>query len=305
MTAWHGMTTTCALHLARYIQVWHHSRVSLKKIDCPLSSSHTLVVMANASTESVTSTWEYVWSIRDRRVDDWFLMSSPWYTLGLCVSYWVICLKLGPQFMANRKPYDLKRTIQAYNVFQIALSAYMLYEACAAGWLTHYSWICQDIERDADGNGYRMAAAVHLYFLSKFTEFADTFFNVLRKKFNHVSRLQLIHHGVMPMQGYLGCRWLPGGHETLAGTFNCLIHVLMYSYFLLASLGFKIWWKKYLTTLQMFQFVCIFVHSSILVFGFAECGYPWQISLNAMVLMILMFMLFLEYYIQAYRNKRK
>ena len=260
--------------------------------------------MENTSASDM-ATWQYLWSIRDPRVEGWFLMSSPLPTLGLVSTYWLISLKLGPQFMANRKPYDLQRTIQAYNLFQIVLSAYMFYEGCVSGWLNHYNWICQNVELDINGNGYRMAVGCHLYFLSKFTEFADTFFFILRKKYSNVSRLQLIHHGVMPIQTFMVARWLPGGHESFAGWFNCLIHVIMYTYYFLASMGYKIWWKKLLTSFQMFQFICIFVHSSILVLGLAECGYPWQFSLSMMALMILMLMLFVEFYVQAYKKKMK
>ena len=58
----------------------------------------------------------------------------------------------------------------------------------------------------------RMAAASHIYFLSKFLEFLDTFFFIARKKFTHVSRLQLIHHGIMPLFTFLSVRWIPNGN---------------------------------------------------------------------------------------------
>ncbi len=125
-----------------------------------------------------------------------------------------------------------------------------------------------------------MAVVTYLYFLSKFTEFADTLFFMVRKKFAHVSMLQVItrvagrqpghffsplplpylqviHHGVMPFYSWALVRWLPGGHETFGGTVNSLVHVIMYSYYFLAALGPHmqkyLWWKKYLTTFQMVQ----------------------------------------------------
>jgi len=46
-----------------------------------------------------------------------------------------------------------------------------------------------------------------------------------------------------------------GGHATLIGLVNSFVHVIMYSYYLLAALGPTVqkylWWKKYITTLQM------------------------------------------------------
>jgi hypothetical protein len=34
-----------------------------------------------------------------------------------------------------------------------------------------------------------------------------------------------------------------------------------------------LWWKKYLTTMQMVQFVAVFVHS-VQLFFYNPCGYP-------------------------------
>ena len=41
----------------------------------------------------------------------------------------------------------------------------------------------------------------------------------------------------MPIYGFFIARWLPGGHETFGGMFNCLVHVVMYGYYFLAALG--------------------------------------------------------------------
>lgn len=46
-----------------------------------------------------------------------------------------------------------------------------------------------------------MAETCWWYYISKFTEFFDTFFFILRKKYQHVSTLHVIHHGVMPFSG--------------------------------------------------------------------------------------------------------
>jgi hypothetical protein len=41
----------------------------------------------------------------------------------------------------------------------------------------------------------------------------------------------------------------------LLGVINSFVHIIMYSYYLLAALGPEVqkylWWKKYITTLQM------------------------------------------------------
>ena len=156
--------------------------------------------------------------------------------------------------------------------------------------------------------GMRMTRACWLYFLGKFLEFSDTFFFLARKKFDHVSYLQVIHHSIMPIYGYVMVRWLPGGHETFGGTLNSLVHIFMYSYYFLAALGPSVrqflWWKKYLTVFQMIQFVIVFVRSLIVIFGIVECGYPRYFSLISASITLLFFAMFMKFYKQSYKPKK-
>ena len=251
-----------------------------------------------------------LWSLRDHRVDDWFLMSSIWPTILLCMAYWYCCIVIGPAYMKERPPMELKRTMQIYNVLNVMVSAYGCIEAFRAGWGKHYNWLCQPVELDThpESDGMRMANVAHLYLMTKFLEFADTFFFMARKKFTHVTKLHLIHHGIMPMLSFILVRWVPGGHESFGGMYNGFVHVFMYSYYFLASLGPHmqkyLWWKKYLTTLQMIQFVCIFSKSMVVVLGWAQCGYPWQMSFILSAVSVFMFILFAEYYINEYNSRK-
>lgn len=69
----------------------------------------------------------------------------------------------------------------------------------------------------------------------------------------------MIHHVSVTLSVYF---YITYGGFTLAGfelSFNALIHVVMYSYYLLAACGPSVqkylWWKRYLTTIQIIQFV--------------------------------------------------
>lgn len=46
-----------------------------------------------------------------------------------------------------------------------------------------------------------------------------------------------------------------GGHGTLLGMINSFIHIIMYGYYFVSSLGPQyqkyLWWKKHLTSMQM------------------------------------------------------
>ena len=67
-----------------------------------------------------------------------------------------------------------------------------------------------------------------------------------------------------------------GGFGTFHGLLNSFIHLVMYTYYGLSALGPAVkpylWWKRYMTKMQMVQFVIVCIHSIQLVF--MECNYP-------------------------------
>lgn len=100
-----------------------------------------------------------------------------------------------------------------------------------------------------------MAATAWYYYITKFIEFADTFFFLARKKFDHISSLHVIHHGLMPMSVWWGMKYAPGGHSSFFGFINSFVHIPMYLYYGLSAIGPQmnkyLFWKKYMTSLQM------------------------------------------------------
>ena len=56
----------------------------------------------------------------------------------------------------------------------------------------------------------------------------------------------------------------PGGMGTFHALLNCVVHVIMYSYYGLTAMGPNyqkyLWWKKYLTTIQLVCPVFIFIY---------------------------------------------
>lgn len=242
----------------------------------------------------------------DPRVKDWPLMSSPLPTLAICLTYAFVVKIAGPKFMEKRKPFELKRTLLIYNAIQVVFSAWLFREALYAGWFSTYSFRCQPVDYSWSDHALRVAAGCWWYYFSKFTEFLDTIFFVMRKKNDHVNKLHVIHHGIMPLSTWFGVKFTPGGHSTFFGMLNTFVHIVMYTYYLLAALGPKVqpylWWKKYLTVLQMVQFILILVHAFQLLF--IECNYPrafvWFIGLHA----VMFYFLFKDFYNQAYKGKK-
>jgi len=147
-----------------------------------------------------------------------------------------------------------------------------------------------------------MAYTAYFFMFSKIIELLDTVFFVLRKKMNQVTTLHVWHHSFMVISYYWGIKHYPGGHGSFVGFLNSGIHVIMYSYYLLSALGPWIqrylWWKRYLTTLQMVQFTAIFVHSMQLLF--VKCNVPPALIAYTMFNTVVFFILFRNFFVQAY-----
>lgn len=241
----------------------------------------------------------------DPRVKDWPLMESPLPTLCICLAYAYFVKVLGPKLMENRKPFNLTRILIVYNLAQVLFSVWLFRESILGGWFTHYSFKCQPVDYSNNATALRMARGCWWYYISKFTEFFDTIFFVLRKKNNHISTLHVIHHGIMPLSVWFGVKFTPGGHSSFFGFLNTLVHIVMYTYYLLAAMGPRmqkyLWWKKYLTTFQMVQFILVMLHAFQLLF--IECDYPkafaWWIGLHA----VMFYFLFSDFYKQTYMKK--
>lgn len=252
-----------------------------------------------------------MWERRDVRVDNWFLMSSIW-PITILTSLYLWFVKIyGPNYMKDRKPMDYKGLMMVYNLIQVALSMYMFINFLRGGWLGDYNWVCQPVDMDPNPEGQAMLMAFTLYvcFLSKILDFVDTIFFVIRKKDRQISFLHVFHHASMPIYAWFLVRWVPGGQESFGPLINSFIHFLMYSYYFLSGLGPHmqpyLWWKKYLTMMQMIQFNMVFFKCVLVISGVASCGYPWQMSLVTALFMVLFFGLFFQFYIQEYNNKKK
>ena len=256
-----------------------------------------------------SATWW--WEQRDRRSDQYILLMHPLLNVIACLCYVIFVTRIGPWVMRDRAPYTLKGAMMAYNLLQVIISTYIVLEGWDAGWGRHYSWICQNVEAGLEqgSTAMRMVSVSHVYFINKYIEFGDTIFFVLRKKNNQISLLHVYHHAIMPLYAWIQVRFLPGGHEIFVGLMNSFVHMVMYSYYLLSALGPRmqpyLWWKKYLTQLQLIQFTIAIVRTLLVVIGQVECGYPWINCLGTLIFIEAPFLyLFLDFYRKSYNSQK-
>ncbi|KAK8730146.1 hypothetical protein OTU49_008106 [Cherax quadricarinatus] len=244
----------------------------------------------------------------DPRQHSWLLMSSPLPTILACLLYVGTVTWWGPQYMSTRKPFArLRNVMMAYNVFQVIFSARIFWEAGMGGWFGSYSILCQRCDFSDNPQAVRMVHAGYWYLFSKFVDFIDTVFFVLHKKNKHVSLLHVCHHALMPVCMWYGIRYYSGGHTTLTFLLNSFVHVVMYLYYLLAAMGPRLrpflWWKKYLTTLQIVQFTVVIIQNLMVMF--VECAIPSVLLAWVSGMALLFFVLFTDFYIREYRKRIK
>ncbi|XP_029534438.1 very long chain fatty acid elongase 7-like [Oncorhynchus nerka] len=245
----------------------------------------------------------------DPRTEDWFLMSSPLPQTVVIVAYIYFVTRLGPRLMEKRKAFHLKEVLIIYNFSVVALSLYMCYEYVMSGWGTGYTFHCDLVDYSDSPQAVRMAGTCWLYYFSKFIEMLDTIFFVLRKKNSQITFLHVYHHSIMPFTWWFGVRFAAGGQGTFHALLNCVVHVIMYSYYGLSALGPAyqkyLWWKKYLTTIQLIQFVIITTHIWQYFF-MKDCPYQFPIFIYIIGLYGLVFLLlFLNFWYHAYTKGKR
>ena len=63
----------------------------------------------------------------DKRVQKWPLMDNPLPTLAISSSY-LLFLWLGPKYMKNREPFQLRKTLIVYNFSMVFLNFFIFKE---------------------------------------------------------------------------------------------------------------------------------------------------------------------------------
>lgn len=118
-----------------------------------------------------------------------------------------------------------------------------------------YNLLCEPVDYSYDDVPMLIADGCHTYFLLKLIDLMDTVFFVLRKKTNQISFLHLYHHTGMVILTWNATKFFAGGHSVFTGFLNSIIHVVMYTYYLVSAFQpqYKnnIWWKKYITQMQI------------------------------------------------------
>ncbi|XP_050440796.1 elongation of very long chain fatty acids protein 7-like [Adelges cooleyi] len=248
--------------------------------------------------------------VRDEEVDNWFLINAPWTVFTTVALYLIFVMKVGPDFMKDRTPYKLKSIMLVYNLTQVFYNAFLLYWFFfTPGALSYlYNHSCHPLSRQEEPFlSLELNKGSWFYFFSKVIDLLDTVFFILRKKNSQVSLLHVYHHANMVITTWIQLRFYKGQEGLLAGLLNVFIHVIMYSYYFLAALGPHmqkyLWWKKYLTLMQITQFLMILTWY-VGLFSF-QCDFPKTYIIYLSFNVCLFLYLFTMFYFKAYDKDEK
>ncbi|CAN9503326.1 unnamed protein product [Ophioblennius macclurei] len=241
----------------------------------------------------------------DKRTDNWLLVYSP-VPISCIFFCYLIIIWVGPKLMATRQPVNLKPVLIVYNFAMVCLSAYMFYEFTASSWLAGYSLLCQPVDYSDSSLAMRMARVCWWFYFSKVIELSDTIFFILRKKNSQLTFLHVYHHATMIFNWWAGVKYVAGGQSFLIGLINSLVHVVMYLYYGLAALGPStakyLWWKRYLTSLQLLQFFIVTIHTTYNLF--ADCNFPDSMNVVVLAYSLSLIALFSNFYYRSYLAKQ-
>ncbi|XP_077585153.1 very long chain fatty acid elongase 5 isoform X2 [Stigmatopora nigra] len=207
--------------------------------------------------------------------------------------------------MKHRPAYSCKGVLVLYNAGLTLLSLCMFWQLLCALLSGNYEFYCQKCHSSPEVDK-KVMKVLWWYYFSKFIEFMDTVFFILRKNNHQITVLHVYHHTSMCNIWWFVMNWLPCGQSSFGPCFNSLVHVVMYSYYGLSAIPAMrpyLWWKKYITQLQLIQFLVTILQTLCAIMW--PCGVPfgWLYFQITYVLTLIVF--FTNFYIQTYKKYKR
>ncbi|CAL1300274.1 unnamed protein product [Larinioides sclopetarius] len=197
----------------------------------------------------------------NKDIENKLLFKNDYLLPSIVICYLLFVTWIGPSLMKNRKPFKLRGIMVVYNFIEVCVNIYVfkwLFSSMVGYWPVR----CTSHEDPRFLAVYKKTLPLWWFILlNKMFELWDTVFIVLRKKWNQLSALHIIHHSTVCslVWWFLRNPSQTGFYFTVILGVNIVVHTVLYTYYGLSSIGPHmekyLWWKKYLTALQIGQFV--------------------------------------------------
>mmetsp|Transcript_4849 Transcript_4849/g.14622 ORF Transcript_4849/g.14622 Transcript_4849/m.14622 type:complete len:275 (+) Transcript_4849:224-1048(+) len=237
-------------------------------------------------------------------------LSNAAWPVGTVLSYFLLIYVLQVWMASKPKPYEFKYVLVAHNAL-LCVAATILFVWLGATLLLkaidvrgNLDWMICSAEMHNDG---RLHMVYYINYLTKYYELLDTVLLVLRQK--PVLFLHEYHHGATLLLTWSQLR----EHSTVQWVpifINLGVHIIMYYYYAMAALKIRVWWKKYLTTLQIIQFVigvgaAVYCYGKYLLsnFDYSKCNGTDVGAVTGIAILVSYLILFVQFYFQTYKSK--
>ncbi|KAE9415175.1 hypothetical protein Angca_004565, partial [Angiostrongylus cantonensis] len=205
--------------------------------------------------------------------------------------------------MKNFKPFQLTSALNFWNAW---LAIFSTIGSCMTGYGLFYEiyhrGLVSSYTRTGDYFTGYSGYWTFLFTMSKVLEFGDTILIVLRKK--PLIFLHWYHH-VLTMNYAIISYSFDTAFNSWIGWMNFTVHSIMYSYYMLRSLGVKVpaWIARNITTMQILQFVItllILFHIGYLSNSGVQVDSHPKIYWFCVLMEISYVVLFANFYFQSY-----
>ncbi|XP_076680738.1 very long chain fatty acid elongase AAEL008004-like isoform X1 [Andrena cerasifolii] len=249
----------------------------------------------------------YNTELADVRTNNWPLVSSPIPIATITFAYLYFVLRCGPKYMKDKSPYSCLTFIRFYNVVQIVSNWLIVYHVFEAGWYEDYFFYCVKPDYSCNPKPYKMCKILWYTYILKIIDYVETGVFVLRKKDGQISFLHLYHHVSTVFLAWFFVKYFALGTALSVIVVNSAIHVIMYTYYLLSTIGPSIQLnlqpvKPIITIVQMIQFV------ALIALGFQiflpSCIDGKIPGIVMMVNLMINFILFYDFYKKSYSLKK-